>query len=191
MDKELVQHERKTYYRNYIFDGILLVLLGLAMLIWPDKALKVLCYFTGGLIAVMGLIRLAIFMFNEKNNRKVFDLAVGIFQLALGFSLILAVDFFVSLFFVVTGLILAYGAFLMFYRAFQLRKDGGSMFVLSLVFAIITLIFTVIVIINPPAFADFATHIQGAALIIEGLGMTIVLKNYKVTMQKEVTITEQ
>lgn len=61
MAKEIVKYEKKKYIKNYIFDGIFLTLLGIAMLVWPNDALKVLCYVSGGVFAVMGFVRLAFF----------------------------------------------------------------------------------------------------------------------------------
>ena len=182
MAKEIVKYEKKAYLKNYIFDGIIIALLGLAMLIWPNEALKVLCYVSGGLLAVMGFIRLALFLMSSKEEKTFSVLILALVQLAAGLVLILAADFFVEIFFVVTGLLLAYGAILMFVRMIQLRRIKGSMFYFSLVFGIINLIFAVLILINPEQFASFSTRLQGAALVIEGIGMIIVLRNLKLTL---------
>ena len=114
MAKEIVKYEKKSYLKNYMFDGIILAALGLIMLVWPNEALKVLCCVSGGLLAVMGFIRLALFLMSSKEDRTVSALIIAILQLAVGIVLIIASDFFVKLFFIVTGLLLAYGAILMF-----------------------------------------------------------------------------
>ena len=177
-----VKYEKKSYLKNYMFDGIILAALGLIMLVWPNEALKVLCCVSGGLLAVMGFIRLALFLMSSKEDRTVSALIIAILQLAVGIVLIIASDFFVKLFFIVTGLLLAYGAILMFVRMIQLRRVKGPMFYFSMFFGIAYLIFAVIILINPVQFANFTTHIQGAALVIEGIGMIIVLRNLKLTL---------
>lgn len=182
MAKEIVKYEKKAYLKNYIFDGIILALLGIAMLAWPNEALKVLCYVSGGLLAVMGFIRLALFLMSSKEERLFSVLILALVQLAAGIILILQAGFFVEIFFVVTGLLLAYGAILMFVRLIQLRRVKGPMFYFSLVFGIINLIFAVLILINPEQFASFSTRLQGAALVIEGIGMIIVLRNLKLTL---------
>lgn len=182
MAKEIVKYEKKNNIKNYIFDGIFLTLLGIAMLVWPNNALKVLCYVSGGVFAVMGFVRLAFFLMSSKEEKLVSVLLLSLFLLAAGFTLIIAADFFVEIFFVVTGLILAYGAILMFVRMIQLRKVRGPMFFFSLAFGLICLIFAVVILINPEQFRLFSTSLQGAALIIEGMGMIIVLRNLKLTL---------
>lgn len=182
MAKEIVKYEKKSYLKNYMFDGIILAALGLIMLVWPNEALKVLCCVSGGLFAVMGFIRLALFLMSSKEDRTVSALIIAILQLAVGIVLIIASDFFVKLFFIVTGLLLAYGAILMFVRMIQLRRVKGPMFYFSMFFGIAYLILAVIILINPVQFANFTTHIQGAALVIEGIGMIIVLRNLKLTL---------
>ena len=183
MDKEIIKSEKKAYFRNYIFDGIILALLGIVMLIWPGQALKVLCVVAGGSLAVMGFIKLAFFLMAPKEEKKASSLIISIVQLAAGLALILASDLFVSVFFVITGLILAYGAFMMFVRAIQLRRIKGVMFIMSLAFAVISLAFAVIIFINPAAFASMLMRIQGASLVIEGIGMIIVLRNMEFTLK--------
>lgn len=182
MANEIQKYQKKSYLRNYIFDGIILAVLGVVMLVWPNDALKVLCCVSGGLLAVMGFIRLALYLLSSKEDRTISALIIAIGQLAVGLTLILASDFFVKMFYVVTGLILAYGAFLMFIRMIQLRRIKGPMFFISMIFGILSLIFAVIILINPEQFAQVSTHIQGAALVIEGIGMIIVLRNLKITL---------
>ena len=182
MAKEIVKYEKKAYLKNYIFDGIIIALLGLAMLVWPNEALKVLCCVSGGSLAVMGFVRLALFLMSSKENKTISALIIAIFQLAIGIVLIIWADLFVRFFFIVTGLILAYGAILMFVRLIQLRRVKGPMFYFSMVFGIINLVFAVLVLINPEQFASFSTRLQGAALVIEGIGMIIVLRNLKLTL---------
>ena len=109
---------------------------------------------------------------------------VGVLQLAFGIALIAASEFFINLFFVITGIMLVYGAFLMFFRAVQLRREKGIMFALSIIFGIIYTILAVIIFMNPEGFAQFVTRIQGIALIFEGLGIIIVLRNLKLTLER-------
>lgn len=183
MEKEIVKQKGKSFIRSYLFEGIILAALGIAMLVWPEWSLKVLCVVLGGVIATMGFIRFALFLINQYYKNKALDLVIGIVQMAFGLALIAASDFFISLFFIITGIVLIYGAFLMFLRAFQLRSVGGAMLIMSIVFAVLTLGLAVLIFINPIQFAEIITRIQGAALVIEGIGMIIVLKDMQIKLE--------
>lgn len=159
-----------TMFKSYVFDGLLLILLGVAMLIWPEESLKIPCVIIGAVLAIMGLIKVIAFIAKKSKGSSGFW--VGIAQIAVGCAFIFASDFFISFFHYIIAFILLYGAVMMFINAFNLRKVFGMMFLASLIFAIITTILAIVIIINPFIFVQ----LRGIALIIEGLAMVIVLR---------------
>ncbi|MBQ6172689.1 MAG: DUF308 domain-containing protein [Clostridia bacterium] len=159
-----------TMFKSYVFDGILLIALGIAMLIWPEESLKIPCIIIGAVLAIMGIIKIIAFI--AKKTKGSSGLFVGLAQIAIGAAFIFASDFFISVFHYVIAFILLYGAIMMFINAFNLRKVFGMMFMASLIFAIITTILAIVIIINPFVFVQ----LRGIALIIEGLAMVIVLR---------------
>ncbi len=165
MDKKI-----SSVFKSYVVDGLLLIALGIAMLVWPQEALKTLCYVTGAVFAVMGIIKIIAFLAKKSKNSS--GMFIGLLQIAIGCVLIFASDFFISFFHYITAFILLYGAIMMFINAYNLRKVFGMMFMVSLIFAIVTLIFAIIIITNPP----FFIILGGIALIIEGLAMVVVLR---------------
>ena len=170
-----MEQKIKDYFRSYIFDGVLLILLGVAMLIWPEGALKTLFYIVGAVVGVMGLIKVIMFFTGKNAERQPSDLVLAFAELAIGIALIVKSDFFIEFFNIVLAIMLAYGAILMFAQAVITKEHKGLFFVLSLVFAAITLVLAVIIFIDPKGFASFMTQLRGIALIIEGLAMIIVL----------------
>ena len=174
---------KSSFFSSNIFEGLLFILLGVAILIWPNHALKTLCVIAGIAVGLMGVLKSIFFIKTPKEERKIGMIIVGVIQLAFGIALIAASEFFINLFFVITGLMLVYGAFLMFFRAVQLRHVKGVMFALSIIFGIIYTILAVIIFMNPEGFAQFITRIQGVALIFEGLGLIIVLRNLKISFE--------
>ena len=165
MDKKI-----SSVFKSYVVDGLLLIALGIAMLVWPQESLKILCYVIGAVFAVMGIIKIiAFFAKKSKNSSGMF---VGLLQIAIGCALIFASDFFIAFFTYITAFILLYGAIMMFINAYNLRKVFGMMFMFSLIFAVVTLIFAIIILTNPP----FFIILGGIALIIEGIAMVVVLR---------------
>ena len=165
--------------KNYLTDGIILILLGIAMLIWPQTSLKVLCVLIGAVLVCMGALRTASFFSNRGNDRKAEDLISGAIMLVLGLAFIFRSTFFIGAFQFVTGILLLYGAFLMLTQAWMLRGQKGKLFTLSMVFGIATAVLAVIILLNPVAFASFITQLHGISLIVEGLSMVLVLRDIK------------
>lgn len=169
-----MEQKIKDYLKSYIFDGVLLILLGAAMLIWPDGALKTLFIIIGAAVGIMGLVKIIMFFANSA-GRQPSDLVLAFAELAIGIAFIVKSDFFIEFFNIVLAIMLAYGAILMLAQAIITREHKGVFFVLSLVFAAITFVLAVIIFIDPAAFASFMVQLRGIALIIEGLAMIIVL----------------
>jgi len=165
----------KKILTSYIFDGIVLILIGIAVIIWSELALDILFRVIGAVFAVLGIVKLIMFFVNKNNDRKATDLLTALLQIVLGAALLIKPDFFVKYLFIIIGVIMVYGSILMLIRAVKLRREKGAMFVLSLVFGILTLVLGAVIIWNPAAFANFIMILYGISLIIEGLAMLIVL----------------
>lgn len=161
---------------NYIFDGILLILLGLAMIIWPDTALTILCYVTGGVLIVLGIIKGIIFFSNKGSDKVIPEILIGVTEIIFGVILIVMPWFFIEFFQIITGIVLIYGSILMFIQAYRLNAAKDKSYVVSLVLALITLVLAILILIDPQFFAQARTVIHGVSLIIEGFSMIIALR---------------
>ena len=166
----------KGILNSYLFDGLLLVALGVIMLLWSGAPLKVLCNIVGIILIVMGAIKLAPFIANRDTDRKIAILCLGLFQLVAGVILIVKSNFFVSVFQYITAVLLLYGCILLFRQAYKLREQKGTMFTATIVFACVTLVLAIVMVVNPAALASFITQLNGVSLIVEGLAMIIVLR---------------
>lgn len=165
----------KNAFKSFLFDGILLVVLGVVLLLFPTASLTFLCVVVGAVLVTMGLVKLIFFAAAAGGSRLVRDLVIGIVQMALGLALIIESGFFINLFQVVVGAILVCGALLMIVHGFREREYSVPMFVVSLVFGILILALGIVIIANPAAFANFMVQLQGVALVIEGLALIVVM----------------
>jgi uncharacterized membrane protein HdeD (DUF308 family) len=174
-----MSQKTKKLFSSYIFDGFLLVALGVVMLIWTGTY-DMLCYIIGGIAALLGVLKVVSYIVNKSGERKALNLLLGVILFAFGLALIIRPSFFETMFQVITGVILVYGAIIMFIHAIKLRKEKGAMFVMSLVFACLTTIFAVLVFIDPfDPESKARVVVHAVALIIEGLAMIAVLHNIK------------
>lgn len=175
----------KKIIKSYLFDGLILVALGVTMLIWPSGSLKILCIVIGGLLGIVGLVMALSYIINKRDDAHSFSLLSGIVQIALGISMIVKPDFYINVFQILTAIIMLYGCILMFIHAYKLKSEKGAIYILSIVFAFLTLLLAIIMLINPSAFASFIVQLQGVSLIIEGLSMIIVLHDMRTAETKQ------
>ena len=169
----------KKMLGSYVFDGLLLVALGVVMLIWPDESLKVLCAIIGVVLIVMGLVKFVLFFVDREVPARPLDLLTAFVQLGVGVVVLAEADFFISLFQILVGVILLYGSVLLFIKAIQLREIRGFFFAAALVSGVLVAALGVVIIMNPPAFASFMMQLQGVALIFLGVALIIVMQRIK------------
>ena len=174
----------KNLFRSYLFDGLIFVALGTVMLVWPESSLKILCIVLGALLGVVGLVMVMTFILNRRDDAHSFGLLSGLIQIALGVALIVKPEFFINVFQIFVAIIMLYGCILMFIHAYQIRSEKGIVYWLSIIFAVITLILAVLMLINPEAFASFMVQLEGVSLIVEGLSMIICLHNMRTEAKK-------
>ena len=162
--------------KNYIVDAVLLIALGLVMLIWPQWSLKIIFTWTGIGFIVMGLIKCVVFFAKkDKKERRTIDLVVGILQVVGGILAIIFADFLASHFPIIAAVLLAYGAIMMIIRAVRLKDGKKNSFIVSLVLGIVTLVLAAVVFVHPAIFADLMMQLTGAAMIVEGISLLIVM----------------
>lgn len=166
----------KKLLNSYVFDGLLLIALGVVMLLWSGAPLKILCNIIGIIIIVLGAIKVISFVTNKHGDRKPLNMLVGLLQFMAGLILIGKADFFVTFFQYITAFLLLYGSILLFWQAYKLRYEKGTMFTASIAFACITLVLAVVMALNPAALASFITQLNGFSLIVEGLAMIVTLR---------------
>ena len=80
---------------------------------------------------------------------------------------------------VITGILLIYGAVMMFIRAYRLRSSRGPIFTLVILFGILDLLLGITILINPVIFAEVITQLEGISLIVGGVGMIVTVWDVK------------
>ena len=163
----------KRFFKNYLIEGLLMIALGIALLVWPYETNTVLITVIGVLFALVGVLRIAISAAYIGGKKCIPDVVIGLLQIAAGVLLIAKPGMFVNLFPFVIGAILCYGALALFIRSVVARH--GIMRILGIVFALLLGGFAVMIMAFPEVFGDYIARLHGIALIIEGVIIVIFM----------------
>ena len=131
---------------------------------------------TGIVLAVLGLLKTIGFFKNKNNERKNQNLLIGLIQLALGVAFLAKTDFFIDFFKVVIAVLMLYACILMLVQAYDQRKEKNAKFKAAVIFAIVTLLLAVIILVNPIFLINVISRITGIALIVVGLAIIFVIR---------------
>ncbi len=172
----------KSLKRLEISEGIITIILGLLLAIFPGFWAGFISILFGGLILVIGIV-LAVNSFLEKKYKDfpIFKLIAGCVMAITGITFIFYTSVPISIFAIVVGIIaLVYGA-VKITTAFYMKKDNNPWF-FSLIEGIINSGFGIFMIINPLTGVDIWLIALGIYLVYVGICFIIVVQKSEFTV---------
>ena len=166
----------KAFFRSYLVDAVLLIILGVVLLVYPQSSLDFMLHWAGILLLVMGGAKI-IWYFLKSDRRENDALAVSIGQALLGLALLIAPGFFKGILPFLTGVLIAYGAIVSLLRSLKARKLGirasGTVTILSVITLVLALGIGIYMIMHPVAVTGLIIRAIGASLLLEGVTMLL------------------
>ena len=159
----------KTLKTGMLFGGLLSLVLGLVLILFPDVVKDTLRYVLGGGLALFGALEV-VFVFVRPNGLlSVGRIVPGILSLAVGIVFLFRFDTFFSLIWTLLGLaILVDGVYKLQY-AFELKTAGAKNWWINLLVSLAALIFAVVLMIQPFNVEKAMTVLAGAFLLVNGV----------------------
>lgn len=161
----------KSIRNNMIITSILLLLVGVAFIVWPGEAARVLARVVAIAIAVFGAFELILFFIGSRKSFVDVSAAVtGVLLTALGVFLLIKPDTLLNFFNIIFGIaILIVGLDHIFQSIFIIRHVRGLWWI-SLLVGVAALLLGVIIIINPFSAVNTAMILIGITMVIEAIG---------------------
>ena len=155
--------------KGFLLSALALMLLGLALLLWPEASLRLVGYLFGAVILVKGL--LSIWGYVRAEERFFFDyfgLVFGIAASALGVFLLLQPDTVVSVLPILVGIYVIVDAVVRLQSAFELRAMGYGRWWGFLILAGLSVALGVLMVVNPFETVQLLVMAIGVILLVEG-----------------------
>lgn len=176
--------EIRGYSKSYYISAILGIVLGAALLVWPQTSMQTFCYVLGTCSVVLGLVKIVMYFMKDRlANLMQPDLVVGISALAFGIFVLVKSEFVLSFLPFLTGVFLLLGAVIKLQSALDLRHLGLSKWWLILIAGAASLILGILLVVNPFEAARVAVILIGAGLLADGavnlLDMFLIRSLYK------------
>lgn len=155
---------------SFVLLSVLYVLLGLVLLIWPATVMDALCYLTGGILLLYGVISIVGFCREEMRTAGSFlTLLLGIVAAAVGAVLLFQPTLFQSILTVILGLYILIDGLLNLKRAMELRRMEHMGWTLYLILSLITVVLGLVVVFRPMLAGTALVRLIGASLLYSGI----------------------
>ena len=165
----------KSFFRNFPYGTFLISILcaglGLSVLIWPDYAMKVLCYGFGGVLILAGILQTVVYLSGEnKGFTQKLLLLSGFIAAVVGVWLLFSPDKVRTLAMIVLGIVLLYHGGMDIKYAFDIKNSGGKSWKAALFFGVATCGAGVLMLVNPFKGNDSALFtVAGVGFLFDGL----------------------
>lgn len=171
----------------YIAMSVVMLILGLALMIWPEISLSVLCLVVGVILTVFGVVKL-ISYFSRDLYRLAFqfDLALGIFTLVFGVILMVRPTRILSILPTIIGILIFLDGVFKIQTAMDARRFGMDRWWGILILAIATGAFGLLLILNPFEGAVALMTLLGLTLLVDGIqNLWVVLYTVRITKKNQ------
>lgn len=157
----------KSIKWSLILASLLYLVLGVALIFWPDASNLVLCYFIAVVLTAYGAFNILAFFGREGGSW--IGLIVGIICAAFGIYALLQPTRINDIISLILGLVILVDGAMSLRRDFELRALGFEKWWVPLLLDMAILVFGILVIFNPTLFAAVLLQVIGAVLIYESL----------------------
>lgn len=174
-----------AFKTNTFVSAVISVLIGLALLLQPGKFTVLACRIVAILVLISGAAAIVSYV-REKQKfwRLQTMLILGIILVILGISMLSGPSFFISLLPLVLGIIVLIHGLQDVSYAVNMKKLEDPYWWITMILALLSIVFAVIVIINPFAAASTVTMLIGVVLIYDGVSDLWVVGRLKKTTQR-------
>lgn len=164
---------------EWIFTALIIVF-GLALLIWPGQTTGLILNFVGGILMAIGaFLIIRYYIRSRKAMVRNMDLGFGITAAVLGLLVYLMKGFLLSIVPTIIGVVLLVLGFLKLQTALDFRRTNVFRWQFQLIISIISMVMGLVILINPFGTALLMTRMIGAAILIEGVQDLLSLRTFK------------
>lgn len=161
---------------NNIIASVVLAIAGVILLVFPNGTLKTVSIIIGIGLLLFGIISLVNAI---KNQETSFGVAVGVVSIIAGIFFMVRPSFLAALIPFIIGIVMIVNGIVNLITCTNNRALLGRGYGVSMCGAVITLVFGILIVVNPFTTASLATRVIGIGLIISGIENVISYSKMK------------
>lgn len=171
----------KRLKTNILISAALCVLLGIVLVVWPDRSMQIVCIAIGAVLLIGGGVRLAVY-FSTKDGSMYAqaNLIMGIILAVVGVWILMKPDKVLAIIPIIVGIVIVLHGINDLQQAINLCKDKYDKWWVALILGLLTIGFGVLLICRPFEALDTVVILIGIFLIYDGLSdIWIVSRIYR------------
>lgn len=160
---------KKSSCATMLVTAFALLILGLILILYPETSLLYLCYITGAIGILFGLIRLIVEWTNTRNIGIRTAYIVSVLALLFGILFIVKAEMIINLACTLMGIVITFDALFKLEAAFRMKSFGVAGWKAYLIVSVVLIAIGLAMIFDPFSGAKFIVIVSGALLMAEAL----------------------
>lgn len=170
---EVVKQGKSAYQKlknSYIVIAVAYVVFGLSLLIKPEMSTNVICFAVGALCLIYSIATLIKYFIGDKRRYYVEpNFILPVLMLVFGLVIMFKPAVIISILPIVVGIVMVVSGIIKLQDSFSLKKYAFGKWWTVLIFALVSVILGVVILINPFGTGLLFTRIVGLFFTIDGL----------------------
>lgn len=164
--------ERIKSIRNHmIISSIILLLLGILFIVWPEQAAIFLTRATAIVILGVAAFELVLFFLSKRKGfTDVPAIIIGVILTALGVFLLVRPESLLSFFNIIFGIIILIMGFDHIFQAIFIIRHNRTLWWVSLVVGVAAVVLGIVILVNPFSAVRTAMILVGITMVVEAIG---------------------
>lgn len=178
---EIKKKDRVSQFRkSKMIGGIVSAALGALLLFWPGLTMGIICQAVGAALGIIGILTcVTFFTQSEGSPFRAGSLIAGIPLALIGLYIFLRPAFLIEIIPMVVGVIILLDGVANLFETMSLMKQGYGKWWISLIFALITIIGGLVLIMRPFSVAKTLMRVIGAVTLYNGLSDIFIASRMK------------
>lgn len=161
----------KSIRNQMLLSSILLLIVGVVFIAWPDAAAVFLSRVTAVVILVLGAFNIAIFVFGMKRGHTdIPSILSGVLLMILGIYLLIKPEAMLNFFNIIFGIVILIIGLDHIFQSIFIIRHVRTLWWISLIVGIAAVGLAVITFINPFSAIRTAMILVGIAMVVEAIG---------------------
>ena len=161
----------KSVRTHMIISSIILLLMGLTFIIWPEGAAILITRITAIAILCVAVFEIVLFIMGKRKGfTDVLSLSIGVILTAVGLFLLIRPDSLLNFFNIIFGIIILLIGLDHLFQAVFIIRHVRTLWWITLVVGVAASVIGIIILINPGFATRTAMILVGITMIVEALG---------------------
>lgn len=162
----------KRLKTNVIISSALCIVIGIVLVVWPDLTMEIACLAIGAVLLIAGIMRLiAYFTARDGSVYSQVNLIFGIVLIVVGALILWKWDKVLEIVPIIVGIVIVIHGISDLRQAYTLFKNKYDKWWVALILGLLTVVFGVLLILNPFAALDTVVILIGIFLIFDGISV--------------------